>query len=100
MKFLSRLADALCQDRFDERVNIFICAADCKYPVIDIFLNTVKTCEDLISLLPRQNSLFGQHAHVGTASAHILMKEFLIKSDRLIEIVNQPVCLLCEASAP
>ncbi len=100
VKLLSGIADALREHRFDERVDILILIGNDKLSRRHILLDALKAAQDLVALFLRQDPLLCEHGHMRAASAHILRKEALIETDRLIEFIYKLVRLLGETASP
>ena len=100
MQLLARVADAADQLRLREAVDVLAAFIDFNRPGVHILPDSRQSLQDLVPLPFRQYPLLRQHGHMGHAALNVLMEKTPVKAYGRIEVVDQPVCLLCKAPAP
>ena len=92
--------DAVGKCPLDVEVDVFAIEPEHKGAGSYLVTDRVKSLDDLLSLVSRDDPLSGQHLRVGNASRDVFFREALIEADRSVESLNKLVEGFLEASAP
>ena len=95
---LAGIADALGEHAFDGHVDVLVVDVEREVSRLDLALDALKACVNLVGILLRDDALVREHRCVGARTCDILRVELLVDGKRCAEALRELAHALFESA--